>query len=98
MKRVTNAKTWETALNHLENEMGYSHLWKRLSAIEDILSDENGEYDLDRLEERYVSCITLRDEVAERVKLSRAIPIEQLREIVRDYEEIVKEYEDGRSD
>ena len=51
MKRVTNAKTWETALNHLENEMGYSHLWKRLAAIEDILSDENGEYDLDLIAE-----------------------------------------------
>lgn len=91
MKRVTNAKTWEIASNYLESEMGYSHLWKRLAAIEDILSDENGEYDLDRLEERYVSCITLRDEVAERIKLTKIIPIEQLREIV-------KEYEDGRRD
>lgn len=71
MKRVTNAKTWETALNHLENEMGYSHLWKRLAAIEDILSDENGEYDLDRLQSAYVERITLRDEVAELVKAKR---------------------------
>lgn len=71
MKRVTNAKTWETALNHLKSEMGYSHLWKRLAAIEDILSDENGEYDLDRLKERYAERITLRDEVAELVKAKR---------------------------
>ena len=74
MKRLTNAKTWELASENLVNEMGYSYIWKRLDEIEDILSDENGEYDLDRLVERYINCITLRDEVAERFKITKNIP------------------------
>lgn len=71
MKRLTNAKTWELASENLVNEMGYSYLWKRLAEIEDILSDENGEYDLDRLKSTYAGYSLLRDEVAELIKAKR---------------------------
>ena len=46
MERLTSKKTWENASQDLASEMGYSHIWKRLAAIEDILGDE---YDLSRL-------------------------------------------------
>lgn len=48
MERSTTKRTWEEAQNDLSNEMGYSHIWKRLNQIENILGDE---YDLDRLRE-----------------------------------------------
>ena len=48
MKRLTSKRIWEEAKSDLKHEMGYSHIWKRLSAIEDILGDD---YDLDRLKE-----------------------------------------------
>ena len=47
-KRLTTARQWCEAKNDLENEFGYSHIWCRLHAIEDILSDD---YDLSRLRE-----------------------------------------------
>lgn len=49
MERLTSKRSWESASQDLWNEMGYSHIWRRLSAIEDILGDT---YDLDRLRER----------------------------------------------
>lgn len=46
MRRLTNKRTWEEAEDDLAAEYGYSHIWKRLNAIENILGDD---YDLDRL-------------------------------------------------
>ena len=46
MERLTTSRKWEEAKEDLRNELGYSHIWKRLNAIEDILGDD---YDLDRL-------------------------------------------------
>lgn len=48
MERLTSKRTWEEVKGDLTHEMGYSHIWKRLAAIEDILGDD---YDLDRLKE-----------------------------------------------
>ena len=44
MERITSKRTWEEAENDLANEMGYSHIWKRLNEIENILGDD---YDLE---------------------------------------------------
>lgn len=48
MERLTSKRAWENASQDLASEMGYSHIWKRLAEIEDILGDT---YDLDRLRE-----------------------------------------------
>lgn len=48
MERLTTNRSWEEARKDLENELGYSHIWKRLNVIEDILGYD---YDLDRLRE-----------------------------------------------
>ena len=48
MERLTSKRAWENASQDLASEMGYSHIWKRLEEIEDILGDT---YDLDRLRE-----------------------------------------------
>lgn len=48
MERLTSKRTWTEASNDLKNEMGYSHIWKRLNEIENILGDG---YDLGRLQE-----------------------------------------------
>lgn len=48
MERLTSKKTWEEAGKELGQEYGYSHIWRRLNQIEDILGDD---YDLDRLRE-----------------------------------------------
>ena len=45
-KRLTTARQWCEAKKHLENEFGYSHIWCRLNAIENILGDN---YDLRHL-------------------------------------------------
>lgn len=45
-KRLTTARQWCDAKNDLENEFGYSHIWCRLNAIENILGDN---YDLRHL-------------------------------------------------
>lgn len=46
MERLTTERTWEEAKNYLSNEIGYSHIWKRLNEIENIFGKE---YDIDRL-------------------------------------------------
>lgn len=51
----------------------------RLAAIEDILGDE---YDLDRLETILSQCMTMREEVAEKMKLVGNVTVERLREIM----------------
>ena len=48
MERLTSKRSWEEAGKELGQEYGYSHIWKRLNQIEDILGDE---YDLDELRE-----------------------------------------------
>ena len=35
----------------LKHEIGYSHIWKRLAEIENILGDDGDDYDLHRLKE-----------------------------------------------
>ena len=48
MERITSKRIQEEAENDLANEMGYSHIWKRLQEIENILGDD---YDLEHLKE-----------------------------------------------
>lgn len=69
MERLTTSRKWEEAKEDLRNELGYSHIWKRLNAIEDILGDD---YDLDRLRElveadREKRCVVLPCEVGRTV-------------------------------
>lgn len=45
--RVTSNRSWEKVQKDLANEMGYSHLWKRLNQIENILGSG---YSLEELE------------------------------------------------
>lgn len=58
----------------------FNKLVDRLGTIEDILGDD---YDLDRLRVIMDQRITLREEVAERWKLTGDIPLDRLAEIVR---------------
>lgn len=51
MKRLTSKRNWEEAKSDLKHEMGYSHIWKRLAEIENILGDDGDDYNLDRLKE-----------------------------------------------
>ena len=64
MERLTSKRARENASQDLASEMGYSHIWKRLAEIEDILGDT---YDLDRLRElveadREGRCVVLSDD------------------------------------
>lgn len=45
-KRLTTTRQWYEAKNDLENELGYSYIWRRLNTIENILGEE---YDLNHL-------------------------------------------------
>ncbi len=53
MKRLTTNRNWEEAKNDLVNELGYSHIWKRLNEIENILGDE---YEFETLK-RYIEIV-----------------------------------------
>lgn len=69
MERLTSKRNWEEAKSDLKHEMGYSHIWKRLATIEDILGDD---YDLDRLKElaqadREGKCVVLPCRVGDKV-------------------------------
>lgn len=46
LERLTSKRGWIEAGKDLRNEYGYSHIWRRLKQIEDILGDT---YDLDWL-------------------------------------------------
>lgn len=46
LNRITSKRSWKEASEDLTQEMGYSHIWKRLNAIENILGDE---YDIEDL-------------------------------------------------
>ena len=65
MERITSKRSWDEAKEDLRNEMGYSHIWTRLNAIEDILGDD---YDLDRLRER-IRNITAADHSGETTEM-----------------------------
>ena len=72
MKRLTSKRNWEEAKSDLKHEMGYSHIWKRLAEIENILGDDGDDYDLDRLEElveadREGRCVVLPCKIGESV-------------------------------
>lgn len=72
MKRLTSKRNWEEAKSNLKHEMGYSHIWKRLAEIENILGDDGDDYDLDRLEElveadREGRCVVLPCKIGESV-------------------------------
>ena len=64
MDRLTSKRPWEEALKDLPHELGYSHIWKRLREIEDILGDD---YELGRLRELME---------AGRVRIARRPPLE----------------------
>lgn len=51
----------------------------RLGQIEDILGDT---YDLDRLEVMMTQCMSMREEVYERFRITGSIPVDMLRELV----------------
>ena len=46
MRRLTSKRTWNEAEDDIAAEYGYSLIWQRLNAIENILGDD---YDLDWL-------------------------------------------------
>lgn len=50
----------------------------RLSEIENILGDD---YDLDRLAVMMTQCMSMRDEVAERFRITAKIPLDRLKEL-----------------
>lgn len=61
MERLTSKRDWIEAEKDLSHEYGYSHIWRRLKQIEDILGDT---YDLDRMRElvgadKAGSCVVL---------------------------------------
>lgn len=80
MERITSKRSWDEAKEDLRNEMGYSHIWTRLNAIEDILGDD---YELDRLSVLVNQRMTMREDVAARMKLVGGIPLDRLRELIR---------------
>ena len=73
----------ESCLDNTQNcdcEDCLREVTNRLAAIEDILGDE---YDLDRLAAIMNQRMSMREDVAERWKLTSDIPIDRLAEIVR---------------
>lgn len=57
----------------------FSNIVDRLGQIEDILGDT---YDLDRLEVMMTQCMSMREEVYERFRITGSIPVDRLRELV----------------
>jgi len=51
----------------------------RLAAVEDILGDD---YDLERLKVMMTQCMSMREEVSERFRITGSIPVDRLRELV----------------
>ena len=62
-----------------DEECSQRKTWERLKAIEDILEDD---YDLDRLQVIMDQRMSLRDEVAERFKLTANIPVYKLKILI----------------
>lgn len=70
MKRLTSKRDWIEVGKDLSHEYGYSHIWRRLKQIEDILGDT---YDLDRLRELVKAdkagrCVVIPDSFGKLVK------------------------------
>lgn len=79
MKRITEYTRYSGGiLPALKNCNSYSAI-ERLATIEDILGDD---YDLDYLRNLIDQRMTMREDVAERMKLVRDIPLDRLRELV----------------
>lgn len=59
----------------------------RLAEIEDIICDDEyeKEYDLDRLRVMMNQCMSMREEVKERFRITANIPIDRLKELVGQY-------------
>ena len=59
----------------------------RLFEIENILCDDEyeKEYDLDRLRVMMNQCMSMREEVKERFRITANIPIDRLKELVEQY-------------
>ena len=57
----------------------FGEMLVRLCQIENILGDD---YDLDRLEVMMTQCMSMREEVSERFRITGSIPVERLRELV----------------
>ena len=53
MERLTSKRDWIEAGKDLSHEYGYSHIWRRLKQVEDIIGDT---YDLERLQELVEAC------------------------------------------
>ena len=70
---------------HQDGEKGcwgcdlFPEIIDRLASIEDILGDD---YDLERLEVMMTQCMSMREEVSERFRITGSIPVERLRELV----------------
>ena len=52
MLRMTSKKPWNEVKENLAAEMGYSHIWQRLSMIEDVLGDEYNIFEMEALIKR----------------------------------------------
>ena len=72
MERLTE-KDWDCVSGNILDAV------RRLQEIENILGDD---YDLDRLRNLVNQRMTLREDVAERMKLVGDLPLDRLRELV----------------
>lgn len=85
MERLTSKRDWIEAGKDLSNEWGYSHIWRRLKQIEDILGDT---YDLDRLREaidkkdEYERFIKQWEQMAEIAEAVKKVGAERVAELV----------------
>ena len=86
MERITSKRPWDEAKEDLRNEMGYSHIWTRLNAIEDILGDD---YDLDQLRERMRGApITAADHSGETTEMMPPVKTPWARLIRKRFEQV----------
>ena len=72
MKRLTE-KDWDCVSGNVFDAV------RRLQEIENILGDD---YDLDRLKVMVNQCMTMREEVSDRFRITKYIPVDRLRELV----------------
>lgn len=84
MKRMTDTEiiaghVYPIPKLELQNPSGFEKIVRRLSDIEDILGDD---YDLERLEVMMTQCMSMREEVSERFRITGSIPVDRLRELV----------------
>lgn len=64
MERLTSKNSWGFVSKHLDKEYGYSYIWKRLNAIENILGDNYNLEDIatqskyNSMKNNYIEAIT----------------------------------------